>query len=52
MLNEHLPYRSRRGGDRICPNGPDEGDEQVEGGLTRRGSLSRARLCLARDLRE
>jgi len=26
--------------------------EQVEGGLTRRGGLSRARLCLAWDLRE
>jgi len=25
MLNEHLPHRSRWGGDRICPNGPDEG---------------------------
>ncbi len=25
MLNEPLPYRSRGGGDRICPNDPDEG---------------------------
>ncbi len=25
MLNAHLLYRSRWGGDRICPNAPDEG---------------------------
>ena len=25
MINEHFPHRSRRGGDRICPNAPDEG---------------------------
>ena len=29
MLNEHLPYRSRWGGDRICPNVPDEGTSKA-----------------------
>jgi len=32
MLNEHLTQRSRWGGDRICPNGPDEGTSKSRRG--------------------
>jgi len=32
MLNEHLTQRSRWGGDRICPNGPDEGTSKSRAG--------------------
>ena len=48
LLDESLPHGSRWGGDRICPNAPDEGTSRwVERVVDEVDDLSRARLCLA-----